>query len=419
MRRTLGFLALLLPARGAPAQGPIASVDHLVGWCAPPPAAVLGQIDIQDFLNCLPAKTVCGPALGVPAAVYAGGTAYDPRNQSVWASDGQVLVEYALNGCKGLCKQLPTFVAPMGSVVRGLAISDAQSLLFQLETQPGHLGIVVYDNKACPPQPIGQCRLPLGQRELAGGLAYDAPRNLLYYTVSTPGVAGWSSVVMVASAKDPCNPLCKWPLPATCTGMSFITGLAYSACRRSLYATDGNATFQIFAVDPLKCEFSPGACCKKQTPGEYLGLDFVPGWRSASVGKNCTGKPCPDCPAMAIGTVGGDPSLGNPSFGIEISGAPAGSVGLLFLAPGGCGNGFQFPFLCGPVFPLPAALVVGVPLPGGMLPCSGAGQVPLAIPPSIALCGGVLCAQWVVVCQTPVASGFGLTAALQFTLASS
>ena len=414
-------IALLLLASSStlPAQGPLFTTDRLIGWAAPPSSSTTGQIDIQTIINpCPPAGTVCKPIFGKPEFKYSGGTAYDPRHQSVWVSDGFVLAEFKVRGCQGLCKQVPTLIGGTQSTVSGLAISDRHSLLFQLETYPGNLGIVTYNNKNCPPQAISKCQFPIGPQDIAAGLAYDEARDLLYYTISQPTAIGtWNTTLMVAPANNPCNPVCKWLLPQNCT-RQLITGLAYNACRGELYATDGQITQVVRVINPLNCQFKASHCCKKGLAGDWKGLCFVPGWTRVNVSKSCSKLPCQNCPNMVSNLTGGDTSLGNPDFGFTLTGAPTGSTGILLVKPGSCGPPLNIPFLCGPLYAFPAGLIQAVTL-GGTGTCGGSANVNLPLPPTTIICGAKLCAQWLVFCTGGGGIGFGVSNAIEFTIASS
>ena len=83
------------------AQGPIVSQDTLVGWAVPVSPSTNGSLDIQSTQKCPHAKRVCKQMFQKTQFAWSGGTAYDPRHQSVWISDGAVLVEYQVKGCKG------------------------------------------------------------------------------------------------------------------------------------------------------------------------------------------------------------------------------------------------------------------------------------------------------------------------------
>ena len=110
-------------------------------------------------------------------------------------------------------------------------------MLYHLETSIGYLGILPWGNTMRPPLPTyGGCSLQIGSRDVAGGLAYDEVRDLLYYTVTTTGP---TNRLFVASALTRCQPICSVPLPRCTGGPSFgaVTGLAFDSCRSILYAT--------------------------------------------------------------------------------------------------------------------------------------------------------------------------------------
>lgn len=426
MRKPLVFavLAAALFSLSAFAQGPIFSSSQLVGWTDPltSPSTTPGLIEIQDPVACPNAKVVCKNVLDrsvVDSDPTGGGTAYDPREQAVWVSEGLQLVAYELRGCKVLCRHKAALINSTAHV-SGLAHSDRNPRLFHLETTPGYFGIVTYDHRvACQPRVLSQCRFPLPGKSTAAGLAYDERKDVLYIAVYDPATR--KNLIYVAPAKDPCNPVCKWELSDQCVGTARsnqVFGLAFDACRKELYATHGAVTSVIFVSDPM-CKFLLRRCCTKGTPGYYRGLAVVPGWKTQNVGKPCMGKPCASCPSMSSGLYGGDPGLGNTAFGLALTQAPAGSIAIPVLGVGNCTKGL--PFFCGflhpafaPISPLilPAQAVTG----SG---CSGTAMQPLPLPTGAGLCGQVFCAQWVIFCPSPIGLGVGLSDATEFMITTS
>lgn len=423
MTRSTPLLALvpfvLLSSLSLRAQ--TVATDHVVGW-VPVPNARTTRIELQDVRGgCKAARTMCPSRLLMPSEPHAGATAYDPRTQAVWVSDGRVLQRVALAGCREACATKLPLRDPK-AVVTGLAISDAARLMWHLESRPGYFGFVLYDLRKCPPAPLrGGCSGTLAPLTRSAALAHDEPRGLLYYTESTPALVGWANAVVVARPGAPCKAICRIPLGFCNTArdpLFLVTGLAYDACSRVLYATDGQSTVTLRMDDPLRCRVTRLGCCKKQTRDRFAGLAVVPGWRSRAVGKSCTGSGCRSCPGMRAGLAGGDPSLGNGDFAATLSGAPDGGQAFFVLGAGTCGAGVTLPILCGKIYPRlsPQPAVLG-PFPlGGGTGCSGAARAALPIPVDPSLCGAALCAQWAVLCGAPP-RGLGLSGAVEFTVA--
>jgi hypothetical protein len=291
-------------------------------------------------------------------------------------------------------------------------------MLYHLETSPGYLGILPWNNSTCPPVPTkGGCFMPLSKLSTAGGLAYDEVRDLLYYTVSTPGVTGPVNELFVASPTNACSLICKVNLPAcgTSTLLGMVTGLAYDSCTKTLYATDGQATMRLSMLDPRKCSIRLLDCCTKQAGGgRYQGLAVVRGWTQQNVGNSCISKGCPYCPNLRTGVFGGDPALGNPDFGIEILNGPSGSLGTLAIGMGNCTAGI--PFLCGNLYLSLVSPVTVIPM-GKLVgnQCQARAQLKVPIPVNSNLCGIKICLQSLAVCGGGGAS-HALSQGLQLNL---
>lgn len=394
----------------------------LVGWSDLPLPATTGFIDVQQVDPCTPARTRCVTATPVRATTpWAGGTAYDPRYQTVWVSDGATLAEYSLagsNDCRPRCAPFRAVISEPTAVVSGLACSDRRPRLLQLATRPGLMELTTYDNSGlCPDRPV-QCRRTLPQGAVAAGLAFDEVHDLLLVTVSYPTSATtWGTWLWVARASDPCNPICE-NVPFGCS-REIVTGLAYDTCQRRLFATDGRVTQVVDALDLVRCDLRLVSCCAKQHAATWRGLDVMPCWKKTSVGRACIGRPCASCTSMHA-TTSGDPSLGT-TFTLGLAQAPVGSIAYLVLAAGPCTQGVSLPPpFCGPIYPsLLGAVVVPIGSVGGIPPCNGQTGIGLSIPVDPALCGQPLCAQWLVVCPSATLLGVGLSDALEFTLAGS
>ncbi len=410
------------------AQGPLVSQDRLIGWTDPlgSSGATPGSVDWQDAVKCPTATKVCTNVLNravVNTIRYAGGTAYDPRVQAVWVSEGLILQLRKVRGCKVLCKFKARLINPKAGRVTGLAHSDAKPRLFQLESAPGYYGVVTYAHKApCKLQAISKCLYKLPPKWTAAGLAYDETSDNLFVSVYDP--ANDQNYVYTAPASSPCKPVCKWAIPKKCpqnfNKSNQVFGLAYSACRKELYATYGShASFTavIYVFNP-KCKFQFRRCCRKGNKGVYKGLAFVPGWKASIRGKSCTSAPCPNCPVITAGVGGGDSSLGNTAFSLTLSGAPAGGLGVPVLSLGPCTNGI--PLFCGRFYPnFGALLILGPATPITGAGCNGSASRPVPLPNIPGLCGKSMCTQWAVFCITGAGFGIGLSRAYEFTVASS
>ena len=366
----------------------------------------------------------CPTVLTKASTPWAGGSGYDPRFQATWSSDGITIELRSLRDCKVICRGKATLILPnTGSRVSGLAVNDSRSRLYQLETAPGFFGIVVYDisdpKKSCF-KIISKCTgKTLTPKGTAGGLAFDEARRVLFIGTSEPTSAGNTHHILVTSAASPCVVRCRYQIPSNCLDPKrLLSGLAYDCCpKRTLYVTDGARNLELATGDSTRCQFTPGRCCPASGP--YRGLAMIPGWTLKHVGKNCLGKPCPSCPNMYMGTSGGDPSLGNPDFSLDLVNAPGGlptKFAILYLRVGACGPGL--PIFCGAFHPLPFHLgPFVVPISGAG--CNGFAKVPLPIPALDALCGLKLCSQYLILCPSAAGLGVGLSNAIEFRITGS
>ncbi len=406
--------------------GGLFQTDHLIGFADLPAPATSGFIDVQNMdQNCVAAFTQCKPVVPVRALKeYAGGTAYDPRFQTVWISDGKLLAEFKAEQnpvtCKARCKAFKASIADPNAYVSGLAFADKKTRLFQLATRPGYMEVATYNASyqgfICPVKPVF-CKALLPGKSVATGIAYDEVRDLVYISIAVPQANNtFQNVLWVAKASLPCKPICQTKF-FTCAA-TMVTGLAYKTCKQILYATDGRITQPLGMVDPVHCKYKVGQCCAKQLSPKWRGLAVIPGWKSTTKGSSCTSGACPSCPTMQMET-GGDPSLGA-TFKIGVKNGPAGSFGALFLKAGPAGTGIPLPSpFCGTWFAFPTALSFPATPLVGPGPCGAKAVRTLQIPVNPSFCGRQFTAQWFILCLSGSSFGLGLSNALEIEFASS
>jgi hypothetical protein len=187
--------------------------------------------------------------------------------------------------------------------------------------------------------------------------------------------------------------------------------MAYDACTDLLYVSDGRQT-TVRRQSPLAiCDFPEVRCCTPSPSAQtWHGFDIEP-QPARSVGSSCMDPACGNCPNTTLETVG-DASVGNPFFALRVRGGPAGQFAALALSGGPCAVP-GLPALCG-TWHLPNPFF----LPGQQLTsstparCDGTATWALPLPKLWALCQVRLCAQVVVLCQSPAGIGAGLTNAL-------
>jgi len=242
---------------------------------------------------------------------------------------------------------------------------------------------------------------------------------MLYIATSEKGTLGYAHSILGFAAKQPCVIRCKYAIKSTClSSKRLLSGLAFYCCpKRTLYASDGLRNLELIATS-TSCGFLAGRCCA--AAGDYRGLAVTPGWTLTHLGKSCMSKPCRVCPNTYLATAGGDPSLGNPKFSLDLINAPTGSLpnfAVMYIRGAACSPGF--PVFCGRFYPLPFHIgPLAAPISGSG--CSGFARMPLPIPASANLCGLKLCTQYLILCPRAVGlPGIGLSNALQFQIVGS
>lgn len=424
------FLLLGLAASAAvlPAQNSTIAGIGNVGAIMPPVIAV------QRI--CTPADG-CTTALPPPPAPFAGAAAWDDVLGALWVSEGtSVSIYLPANGCN------PPFQCPCpplcgpwpwpypNSFITGMAIDSYQRILWIAD----HQGWIRWYSIAgpCALQPMGGCQVPLPPGTVITGLAFDKLSGSILFVTSiwapiTPG----SSILHVAPALMPCQPFCVFPLPG-CPGAPFMpaTGLAFDPCSRHAIVTDGGLLMSVAWRQP--CAFQVVGCCPSAPVNVYIGLGLMrsacpPAFAGSRAGSwtwmPCVGHGCPQCPAV-VGTAGGLPQIGNPSFALTLNQGPnpagfAAAALLLVNWSNGC-TPQRIPFPCGGCTLFPAldaffwsALVP--PAAGGLPPCGLAASFPLPIPLLPQLCGYRFCGQWAVLDLNPANPGnWCLTFSQQF-----
>lgn len=423
------FAFLFLPQLVLPGALPGQTAPgHLVSWAGNSgPLTVCSALYTFDVENNCQPPVSRGSSLCTPLGPGAGGTAYDPRSQAAWVSDGREIGLQSIGTGVMLCKFASTRVANT-TVVSGLAMSDSRRELFQLETGPGIMAISSYDvrNPCQPVHNANACQVPiLGTLATAQSLAYDEVRDLLYHTVSISGFAGWGSTCYVTARGAPCTSLNSFPVNYCGSRPgSPISGLGYDACTKKLYVTEGAGIRILLLTDPAAGNVTDltgtGPCCTAGSIiGAFAGLAVIPDWSQSSPGTSCLPANCGSCPSMRAELIGGDAGLGNQDFGLRLSGAPVGQQALLYISAGACTSGINLPGFCAPVFPSltpPFPFLAGAFQISGTAPCTGTVSLVTGVPVDPALCDFSLCAQWLVACRT--AGGPGVSNAVQFTIGS-
>ncbi|MHC5072293.1 MAG: hypothetical protein ACYTGO_17595 [Planctomycetota bacterium] len=406
------------------------NADTLVGMTNNITSTGATSLDMQvpSFSNCS-AATSLGNVGSHSGNAFAGGTAYDPRHQAVWASDGSSILLYRPSDKKILCQFKPTLQIsqPRVGVVSGLAFSPSRRELYQLETITNQMALTIYDvtniTNCNPGVKKGGCIAKIGTPgETAGGLAYDEVRDLFYYVTSWYGFARPGFTIYAAPRNNPCQLTSIMFSPCSDTAPAF--GAAYGACTRFLYIAKGNEINVVRMDDPLNGktvnmnQLLKVGCCQKQNGHMWSGLALIPRWSSKRVGSSCLSAGCGTCSSMKLDLGGGAMILGNPDVALTIADAPTGGTAAFYISLGNCSNGVGLPGLCGQVYPAIGGafpMLLGVfPLGGQGGTCAGSLNFKLGgVPRDASLCGVSACSQFLIRCAT---GGAGLTNALEFSV---
>jgi hypothetical protein len=406
--RSVSAAAVVLALVAAPAA------QRLIGGAhSPATGPILATQNV-----CAPSARLCGPLLAPPPLPAAGGTAYDPRRQVVWNTDGPTLAgvqRLASAPCSAFyCPPAPAPL-PAGALATGLAFDESRDAVWMIDNSPS-LSLLRLSATARCPALAARCSLAavIPPTHTPGSLAFSERLQMVFWSSSVFGGGAAANIVYVARANDPCTVICRITLFGTvgCGGgvLGPITGMAFDDCTDRIYVTDGVRVLSGVFLQP--CGATSFACCAAALVAPYYGLD-IEAEHPVRVGASCLQAACGACPSLSLSAVG-DPSLGNPAFALRISGAPTGGLSAIALSAGPCGAGL--PLWCGLLHPaFPPGFVFPLPLAGGGA-CGGTATQPLPIPMMPWTCGLKLCAQGAILC---VPAGNGLTNALELTLSDS
>ena len=394
--------------------------NQVVGWVnVQVSTRNVGELHWLDYdRGCGTQRTMCQQVGSLSQSPFLGGTAYDSRNQTLWLASSSVIEQIDLQNCRVVCWVGSTKVGK--GVVSGMTISPKNRRLWTIETDPGYLGIQEYDISNCKPKPVKGTRVALKTNETSCGIAYDEENDLLIYVVTVAGRIPQNRLV-VARPSDPGNQLCSIAVP-NCPPpqRTFydVTGMTYDECSKTLHLTDGTSLKQAKFTDLPNCKATFTACCQKDTSNgaRFRSLSLMPAWAQKSLGNGCASAPCTRCLRTTLSTMGGDPALGNPSFGFELTYAPQGSVGVMFLGGGACSTGIKLPFLCVPFYPQLAGMIMSPAITTTGTSCSATAKYPLPIPVMTALCNQKFCTQVLTLCPSSQGVGWGGSNGLEFNI---
>ena len=402
-------LALATLTAAAAAQTP----NNLIGLTRATPI-----VNQRNHNACLQ-MPFCNPP-GFPPALpqpYAGGTGWDPIRNGVWISNGALLAEVDPNGCNYICPPAPAPLVTPNAVVTGLEEVESLNEVWMLDS----LGNLYRLSYSCPPAPLAVCNtgLPLTPTNATGGLAVDECNRLVFYSYSnwTTG----ATMLFVATIGLPCAPFMNIPVPGCAVPLRGVTGLAVDGCRQVLYLTDGVTTIgwsynvlpgPVVAFGALNCCVLP-----PPVPGDtFVGLAVRSGGATSNL-LTCANGACPVCPM--IHTLRNSPNLGNAQFGLDLNGAPLGSLFWCIIGVGPCmPAGPVPPPFCGPFFTGPTLGTLGPSITPPGVGCGGFATFNLPLPVIPSFCGAVLSSQVVGICPAGGLIGTTMSNCLSWELQS-
>lgn len=404
--KSAAALSLLLAAVSLPAQTP----DFLIGFTA------LNNLRQVDHPNCaiLAQCPAPMPAIAV-LPPYAGGNGWDPVRPGTWVTDGLLLAKFS-DACALMCPPQPIPTLGPNAFATGVEVVESQNQVWIIDS----LGNLHTYSNTCPPQPLGVCNtglVPMAPQTFTSGLAVDEGNG--YVFISHCDFTTGANFIAVSRLNNPCQVLCRVPVPPCVVPFGTIRGLTVNWGRRTLFATDGFNTMALRYVPGPQCvQFVVASCCTLPVlgPDPMVGLALRPGG-ATSMGGACANGTCPPCPMLH--SLGNDPNLGNAAFHLRLDQAPVGNLAWCLIGTGPCtAPGVAPPPLCGPVFtptPLLGTLGPNVVGPGSAI-CGGSTAYPFPLPAAPGLAGWVISSQCVALCTSGLGTGTAVSNCLSFML---
>ena len=334
----------------------------------------------------------------VPFPFWAGGTAWDSANDALWATTGQQLGRYGMNGCSLQCGPIPCPKSSPLAEATGLDLHDGNNELWVIDSA----GWITQCTNACPPvvSNAWNTLLPMAGTVVTSAIGIDELRGLVFY--STCDFGAGSGRIYVAPIANP-GAWFQWTPVADCfPNPVLITGLAVDAANGAIYWTNGRGTFRwTYTYNPAgpSVAFTPGTCCLQTAPVFDPYTDLSIRWGGASsTGVPCANGSCPACPM--VHTLRNAPLLGS-VLQLGLDQASPGTIAVCAVDFGTCNpTGPMIAPFCGPILlPLtPAMLLMGPNVPVGPGPCGASTTWFLPLPANPAFAGLQLCSQCVALC---------------------
>ena len=394
------------------------------------------QLVTQNMSDCKAGKSL---SLNVTGAVdlggvpYNGGAAYDAMRGGVWFTNGMDLGCIDPTSGKFICTPRLLPVTPRVKLswvsisASGLAFDNKENTLYVADGVNGDLYQVRLgsstDPRACQfKSTFLGVKNHMPSFHWLGGLAIDQVNRLLFVGsqhrtngtrhIYVTSLDKWGGKLKDVTGKGNSQPpLC----PSGQTAAKWLQGMSFDSARSILHVTDGTTT-SAYRYDASKFELTPLSCCKNPSSkkeGNFAALALLPA-SSSKTGRPCSTAPCQSCSNMQL-QARGDAALGNPHFGLSLTGAPdststaVAAIGLGFCNSPGVGFGY-----CAPVaVSLNSVLVLGVPLKTGR-GCSTTASLPIPVPANVSLFGTKVSCQFLMECRTSAGVGHALTNCVSF-----
>jgi hypothetical protein len=226
-------------------------------------------IDQSVHATCTPLGSCTPAGLPLPTVLpfpfWAGGTAWDSANDALWATTGQMLARYGMNGCTLQCGPIPCPKSP-GSDATGMDMHDGNNQLWIIDDA----GIITRATNACPPvalTPTYNTGLGPAGTWRTSAIGIDELRGLVFYSTCDFGLG--AGRIYVAPIANP-GAWFQWTAVSDCfPNPTMITGLAVDAGNSAIYWTNGRGTFRwTYVYNPAgpSVTFTPGTCCLRTRP---------------------------------------------------------------------------------------------------------------------------------------------------------
>ena len=364
------------------------------GPCAYPNGPILASFNSNQPFPCPTVGFIAPP----PAALL-GDVAHDHAKDLLWATDGTTITAYTAAGVATISMPLPPI--PFLGPLTGLGY-DSQAGLLWMTDGAFALAVLPPPPPGCVPPPIVVPPFPLPINGFATDIEWDPSSNTLFVC----DTLGFVTNVMVGGAPGPWGTfpvvgMCGPPVLPPLTGLAVDTTTpSFFGMPLTLVVTDGFSINRVFVPGGMGAPtfYTPVPCYPVPTGLPVNGLAFA--LHGITFGKGCSTTGVVP-PRMA--------STGNSStpgaMTLQLTGGPANGsawlcVDLLAQCP-------PFVFKGCPLYVFPTWLFGPFPIPA-----TGSITLPVVLPPALPTSQGVFL-QWV--CK-PLLGGWSFSEGLALTI---